>query len=256
MDTETEVSKNLLFEKTGSAIAGIGQTILKKIIGLYARLEDSSLSLKKLLLEKKLQVKTLVRNKKNRAWEDNSKKIMESFLKKGDFISGPLPVEAGILGLLAIKKGAEVLELGCGDGFDAKNFFSTKAYHITAIDSDHDAIKHASTNNSASNITYKLCDFTRDMTVGMFDTVVWNKGPEEFSKEIAESIVANTKIRLNEGGILTGSSNFVTKAGWLNNAADLEQLLYLHFSHVKIKESGCHPGSYYFFASEKEVRLI
>lgn len=256
MDSATEASKNLLLEKTGAVISGIGQSIINNSLRFYKKIENSSIAIKGLILEKKLTLSNSIKNKNNGTWEDNGKKLMLSFLRKGNAGSLVISVEAGVMGLLAIKAGGEILELGCGDGFDAKNFFSTKAYHITAIDSNHDALKHASVNNCAPNITYKYCDFSTDMTVGVFDSIVWNRGPEEFNKEVAGKIISGAKMRLNEDGILSGSSNILKSSGWLNSPSDLEKILSAHFSHVKIKESGCFPGTCYFYASEKELRLI
>lgn len=68
------------------------------------------------------------------------------------------------------------------------------------------AIRHAAKNNQAKNITYKLCDITRDMTVGNFDSIIWNRGPELFSCPVCESIISGIKLRLNGHGILAGST--------------------------------------------------
>ena len=106
------------------------------------------------------------------------------------------------------------------------------------------------------NITYKLCDITRDMTVGNFDSIIWNRGPELFSRPVCESIISGIKLRLNGHGILAGSTVISPMAAWLDSPSGIETILSRYFGHVKVMESSCSPETFYFFASEKEIDLI
>jgi SAM-dependent methyltransferase len=51
-------------------------------------------------------------------------------------------LERGVFGCLALK-GGRVLELSCGDGFNAKHFYSQKSKEIIACDFDPTAIRAA-----------------------------------------------------------------------------------------------------------------
>jgi SAM-dependent methyltransferase len=49
--------------------------------------------------------------------------------------------ERGIFSLLAMKQGAKVLEVCCGDGFNAHHFYANRAANIIAVDFDPKAIQ-------------------------------------------------------------------------------------------------------------------
>jgi ubiquinone/menaquinone biosynthesis C-methylase UbiE len=55
---------------------------------------------------------------------------------------------------MLLKPNSRMLEICCGDGFNARHFYCSAAASITAIDFDSDAIPHAKRFNSAPNITY------------------------------------------------------------------------------------------------------
>src|SRR5882762_3311627 len=86
----------------------------------------------------------------------------------------PLWVERGTFGLLAIKQGANILELCCGDGFNAYHFYSIRANEIISVDFDKNVIQHAKKYNQAKNVEFKLCDIRNEMPEGIFDNVVWD----------------------------------------------------------------------------------
>lgn len=72
------------------------------------------------MIQKKHFTEKPVKGKKteNRSkWTDNRKNMLKTLLENKGSENSPIPVEAGIMGLLAIKKGDEVLELGCGRRF-------------------------------------------------------------------------------------------------------------------------------------------
>jgi ubiquinone/menaquinone biosynthesis C-methylase UbiE len=66
-----------------------------------------------------------------------------------------------------------MLEICCGDGFNARHFYSSAASSIIALDFDKDAIPHAKRFNSAPNITYVQQDIRdgleRAIRDGSFD---------------------------------------------------------------------------------------
>src|ERR1700761_3895654 len=63
-------------------------------------------------------------------------------------------VERGVFSRMVMKPSCKVLEICCGDGFNARHFYSSQAESIIAIDFDDEAIPHARRYNAADNITY------------------------------------------------------------------------------------------------------
>src|SRR5207302_883993 len=68
----------------------------------------------------------------------------------------PFPWERGLFNLLAIEEGADVLELCCGDGFNAHHFYSIRAGRVLAVDFDASAIEHAKRHFRARNVRYDV----------------------------------------------------------------------------------------------------
>lgn len=116
----------------------------------------------------------------------------------------PLWLERGCFSLLALKDQAKVLELCCGDGFNAYHFYSIRAYHITAVDLDVDAIRHARKFNLASNIHYDLCDIRKTIPEGEFDNIIWDAAIEHFTPIEIDDIMSKIKERMSSEGVLSG----------------------------------------------------
>lgn len=72
----------------------------------------------------------------------------------------PYWVERGVYSVQALKMFEHpiVIELCCGDGFNAKHFYSTSADKILACDFDKAIIRTARKKNGRNNIIYKLAD--------------------------------------------------------------------------------------------------
>ncbi len=115
----------------------------------------------------------------------------------------PLWLERGIFGGLALRGGA-VLELSCGDGFNARNFYSLRAGRVVACDFDPEAIKTAQEKNSASNIEFLLADIRTGMPEGRFENVVWDAAIEHFTPAEITSILEGIRSRLTDDGVLSG----------------------------------------------------
>jgi len=74
-------------------------------------------------------------------------------------------LERGVFGSLALK-GEKVLELACGDGFNAKNFYSLRSDSVVACDFDKTAIAVAKSKNSTKNVQFVLADIRTSMPGG------------------------------------------------------------------------------------------
>jgi SAM-dependent methyltransferase len=174
----------------------------------------------------------------------------------------PLSCERGILGLLAIKEGARVLELCCGDGFNTFHFYSIRAGQIVAIDFDADAIRAAGRNFASSNIEFVVGDIRKDMPAGQFDNIVWDASLEYFSEEEIVSLMAAVKGRLGPRGILSGqamlqSSRALEHKYIFSSPQELARFLKPHFQSVRLIETR-YPSrqSVYFYASDTDLQCL
>ncbi|WP_165852031.1 class I SAM-dependent methyltransferase [Mucilaginibacter terrenus] len=171
----------------------------------------------------------------------------------------PLWAERGIFGLLAIKPGATVLELCCGDGFNAFHFYSGRAKQLISVDFDKGAITHALKYNQAKNIEFKLADIRMEMPKGTFDNIVWDAAIEHFTEEEIAAIFKDIKQRLKPAGVLTGYTLVESPLGKglshhereFKSKADLLSFFEPHFTHVKVFET-IYPSRHnlYFYASD------
>jgi SAM-dependent methyltransferase len=92
-------------------------------------------------------------------------------------------VERGVFSRLVLKENSRMLEICCGDGFNARHFYASRARSIIALDFDEDAIPHARRYNSAPNITFIKQDIRAGLPEGPFDNIVWDAAIEHFTEE-------------------------------------------------------------------------
>lgn len=107
-----------------------------------------------------------------------------------------------------IKKGDICLDIGCGDGFFSKCFFSDNSSSIDAIDIEKNAIKYAKENNANSKLNYML----RDAVTGPFprkdyDVIIWEGAIGHFAKETTHIMLKKIQDSLKVTGIFTGSES-------------------------------------------------
>jgi SAM-dependent methyltransferase len=153
-----------------------------------------------------------------------------------------------------------VLELCCGDGFNARNFYSIKSKRVVACDYDAKAIKIAKKKNSASNIEFIIADIRVEMPGGKFENIIWDAAIEHFSKDEIHKILEEIKLRLTEDGILSGYT-IVEKVDGVKSLEhhkyefkskeELFQLLSPYFKNVTVFET-VYPNRHnlYFWASD------
>lgn len=171
----------------------------------------------------------------------------------------PLGWERGVFSLLAIRQGARVLELCCGDGFYANYFYSNRAASVVSVDIDPDAIQAAHKNFSPPNVEYLVADVLTQMPEGEFDNIVWDSALEYFTKEEIKMVIQKIKLRLSGSGILTGYVVIqdlprVGQKYAFRNKADLLELIKPHFSNIRTFET-VYPTRHnlYFFCSESSL---
>jgi len=169
-------------------------------------------------------------------------------------------VERGVFSRMVIKPNARMLEICCGDGFNTRHFYSSRASSITAVDFDKDAIPHARRYNSAPNITYVQQDIRDGLPAGSFDNIVWDAAIEHFTETEIADVMANIKKRLTPTGILSGFTIVERSDGKkmlphheyeFKSKDDLARFFRPHFHNVKVFETiYADRHNLYFWASD------
>jgi SAM-dependent methyltransferase len=171
-------------------------------------------------------------------------------------------LERGVFGSLALR-GGDVLELACGDGFNARNFYSLRSKKVIACDFDPTAIATARRKNAAPNVEFLLADIRTHMPNGVFQNIVWDAAIEHFTPLEIQQIMVDIKKRLAPGGILSGYTiverpdavkSLDHHEHEFRDMADLYSFLAPHFDHVKIFET-IYPERHnlYFWAADGVV---
>jgi SAM-dependent methyltransferase len=173
--------------------------------------------------------------------------------------------ERGVLSAIALDSFVaegkpKVLELCCGDGFNTFHFYSVKADSVVAVDFDERAIAAARRNNSASNISYRVCDIRSEIPQGRFDNVIWDAAIEHFTEDETNKILLSIKSSLTESGVLSGYTLLEQEEGEMHlhqhereftDMNDLARVLLPHFRNVHILHtSSPSRENLYFFASD------
>jgi SAM-dependent methyltransferase len=173
------------------------------------------------------------------------------------------PWERGIFTLLAMEQNATVLELCCGDGFNAHHFYANRAASIVALDIDPKAIQSARRNFKRENVKYIVGDIRKDIPTGSFDNVIWDAAIEHFTEAEIGLIMLSIKQRLKNSGVLSGYTIVERPDGLLSHheheyefhsKEDLLRFLAPHFKNVRVFET-IYPSRHnlYFFASDEKV---
>lgn len=171
-------------------------------------------------------------------------------------------VERGVFSSLALKRGGQLLELACGDGFNAKNFYSGLVEKVVACDFDKGAIATAKRKNQAPNIDFILADIRTAMPGGTYDNVVWDAAIEHFTENEITTLMTSIKSRLKPEGILSGYTIVERADGKSLNQheyefksmADLQRFFAPFFKHVIVFET-IHPERHnlYFWVSDSVI---
>ena len=168
-------------------------------------------------------------------------------------------VERGVFSGLALKPGGRVLELACGDGFAARNFFSLRSREVIACDFDPLALATARRHHAAPNVTYVLADIRTAMPEGEFDNIVWDAAIEHFTPAEIDQLMREIARRLGPAGVLSGYTIVERSDGMkslshheneFRDKADLMRFFQPYFRSVTVFET-IYPDRHnlYFWAS-------
>jgi SAM-dependent methyltransferase len=175
-------------------------------------------------------------------------------------------VERGVFSRLVLKPNSRMLEICCGDGFNARHFYASAAASIIAIDFDMDAIPHARRYNSAPNIEYRQHDIRQGLPAGPFDNIVWDAAIEHFTEEEIDKLLREIVALLGESGVVSGYTLTESADGRKSNALheyefkdkeDLRRFFTPHFKYVRVWET-IYPTRHnlYFAASQQPFELF
>lgn len=171
-------------------------------------------------------------------------------------------VDRGVFNSLSLK-GGKVLELSCGDGFNAKYFYAGRSQEVISCDISPAAIHTAKAKNHAANIKFLLADIRTEMPDGQFSNVIWDAAIEYFTPEETSAIMSNIKQRLTPDGVLSGHSISEKQDGAKSSdqheyefkgMEDLKRFLTPYFKNVKVFET-IEPTRHnlYFWASDDTI---
>lgn len=176
----------------------------------------------------------------------------------------PLWLERGIFGGITLK-GEKVLELACGDGFNAANFYSLRSKQVVACDFDPQAIENANRKNRAENVQFLKADIRSQMPgeKGEFDNIVWDAAMEHFTESEIDKILEDIKTRLTTTGILSGYTLVERDDGEkhlhqheyeFKSKEDLLRFFTPHFKNIRVFET-VYPSRHnlYFWASDSTL---
>jgi|SRR5581483_3638582 len=166
-------------------------------------------------------------------------------------------LERGVLSALAIRPGADVLELCCGDGFSAARFYAARAGRVLALDNNEHAIEHAMRRHSRPNVEFRRRDIREELPAGPFDNVIWDSAIHHFTLAEAAAVLAGAHRSLRGAGVLSGyavlepGDEYEYTRSNFAEPADLLNLLGSEFAHVAVVETReAQRRNLYFFASD------
>lgn len=171
-------------------------------------------------------------------------------------------VERGVYSSIALK-GGNVLELCCGDGFNAKYFYSHLSSKVVSCDFDKSAIKTAISKNQADNIDFIEADIRTEMPEGFFQNIIWDAAIEHFTEQEIDKILNQIKVRLTDDGVLSGYTIVEKEDGQkslyqheyeFKSKKDLQRFFIPHFKNVTVFETIYKERhNLYFWASNSDI---
>jgi len=139
-----------------------------------------------------------------------------------------------------IDVGDRVLDIGCGDGFLTKRFYSMRASHVDAVDIEKTAISVALKENPASNICYRVLDaVSEDFPGKAYDVVVLDGAIGHFQQETIDMLLKKIVASLGPEGVFCGSESLGHEGNdhltFFESMDSVGDLLNNHFKYVYLR---------------------
>ncbi|PWT93230.1 MAG: hypothetical protein C5B55_04935 [Blastocatellia bacterium] len=153
---------------------------------------------------------------------------------------GPYGFFRGFFGSEMLLPGDELLDIGCGDGFFTRRFFSERCTHVDAVDIEPSAIAAAQEYNSAANITYHLLDAVNEpFPKDQYDVVVWDGALGHFEQQTTSNVLKKIQSVLTPEGVFIGSESLGVEGSdhlqFFESLDDLNALFSPFFRHVELR---------------------
>lgn len=170
-------------------------------------------------------------------------------------VQGPYAYYRGFFNSEVIGKGDRLLDIGCGDGFFTKRFFSEQCSHIDAVDIEPSAIEAAQARNSAPNITYHLSNaVTEPFPAEEYDVIVWDGALGHFSPDTTHHMLQKIADHLAPGGIFVGSESLGLEGSdhlqFFHSLEDLHALFKPYFKYTELRSVNYKIGADDFLRQE------
>ena len=126
----------------------------------------------------------------------------------GEASGGPYPYYRGFFVSELLQNQDKLLDIGCGDGFFTKRFYSKRCALVDAIDIEVDAIDAARNMNHALNINYYLLDAVQQpFPSSAYDVVVWDGALGHFAPDTTHTMLEKIVGVLSKDGVFAGSES-------------------------------------------------
>jgi SAM-dependent methyltransferase len=166
-------------------------------------------------------------------------RIGMSQLAFGQKVFGPFTYYRVFFASQVIQDGDRLLDIGCGDGFFTKRFFSTKCSHVDGIDVEPAAIQCALKDNNAENIKYHLLDAVKkDFPEREYNVIVWDGAIGHFPPSTLETMLQKIMGALSQNGNFVGSESLGDEGGdhltRFNSFDDFGKSFSKYFKYVEV----------------------
>lgn len=170
----------------------------------------------------------------------------------GEKATGPYAYYRGFFNSEVIGKNDRLFDIGCGDGFFTKRFFSEPCSHIDAIDIEPSAIEEAQTRNASANITYRLLDAVNEaFPAEQYDVIVWDAALGHFAPDTTHRMLGKIAAGLAPEGIFVGSESLGVEGAdhlqFFHSLSELQALFKPYFKHVELRAVEYKVGPDNFF---------
>lgn len=150
--------------------------------------------------------------------------------------SGVFPYYRGFFVSELIRDKDRLLDIGCGDGFFTKRFYSKRCAHIDAIDIEPEAIAAALAQNPSPKIRYQLRDAVNmPFPSNEYDVVVWDGAMGHFAPDTTHLMLDKIAGVLAENGVFSGSESLGFEGHdhlqFFESIKDLDTLFAAHFAY-------------------------
>src|SRR5712675_800581 len=121
--------------------------------------------------------------------------------------------ERGTLAKRYIRSNDLVLDVGCGDGSFAGNYFAQYAAHVDAVDYDEKAIDAARRKHSKNNVNFFVADATTSEFTKKYNVILLFGAIQQFAPQDARQLLEKLANALVDGGTLFGSVPIFSQTG-------------------------------------------